>query len=46
VKANYAFEGGHYAEALEFLDNLDENSFTAQLDKANFNFRKARILQN
>lgn len=45
VKANYAFEGGHYNEALEFLENLEEDSFMSQLDKANFNFRKARILQ-
>ncbi len=45
VKACYAFEGGHYTEALAFLDDLEEDSFTSQIDKANFNFRKASILQ-
>lgn len=45
LKARFAFEGGHNSEALTLLENLDENAFQSVVEKAEFNYRKGRILQ-
>ncbi|MEY4538544.1 MAG: hypothetical protein RLZZ306_301, partial [Bacteroidota bacterium] len=45
MKARLAFDGGYYDKALEFLITYSENSFDQIPDRAEFNYRKGRILQ-
>ncbi len=44
-KSRYATDGGYLSEALSILSPVSENSFTTQADKAEYNYRKGRILQ-
>jgi tetratricopeptide (TPR) repeat protein len=41
-----AIDGGYYKEALENIKDINENTLSSNLDKADFNFRKGRIYQN
>ena len=43
--ARYASDGGYLREALAKLDGYDEDSFTEIGNKAEFNYRRGRILQ-
>ena len=45
MKARLAFDGGYYNTALEFLISYSESSFDQASDRAEFNYRKARIFQ-
>lgn len=45
LRARYATDGGYLKEALEELDSYREASFRAVSDRAEFNYRKGRILQ-
>lgn len=45
MKARLAFDGGFYEKADNILEKYTENSFDQLSDKAEFNYRKARILQ-
>ncbi|CAG5002645.1 hypothetical protein DYBT9275_02936 [Dyadobacter sp. CECT 9275] len=44
-KARYASDGGYLDEAWEMLSTVTESSFNTTYDKAEFNYRKGRILQ-
>jgi tetratricopeptide (TPR) repeat protein len=44
MKARLSFDGGFYAIALAYLSNYQEVNFEKNYDKAEFNYRKARIL--
>ncbi|KAA0993911.1 tetratricopeptide repeat protein [Dyadobacter sp. UC 10] len=44
-KARYAFDGGYLEEASAALKNISESTFETVPEKAEFNYRKARILQ-
>ncbi len=44
-KARYACDGGFFRQAASLLENHSEQSFTRIASKAEFNYRKARILQ-
>ncbi|MCE7059137.1 hypothetical protein [Dyadobacter sp. CY343] len=43
-KARYAFDGGYLKEATEVLQNISESTFKIPAEKAEFNYRKARIM--
>ncbi|KQS34335.1 hypothetical protein ASG33_06785 [Dyadobacter sp. Leaf189] len=43
-RARYATDGGFLPKALTIMQNFSENNFTAISEKAEFNYRKARIL--
>ena len=45
MKARLAFDGGYYDKALDVLNSYAENSFEQISDRAEFNYRKGRILQ-
>ncbi len=44
-KARYATDGGYLEEAKAEINSLAEGQFTTQENKAEFNYRKGRILQ-
>ena len=44
-KSRYATDGGYLDQALELLEPYSEKSFSTTIDKAEFNYRKGRILQ-
>jgi len=44
-KARYATDGGYFDHAMELIEPLSERQFTTADNKAEFNYRKARILQ-
>jgi tetratricopeptide (TPR) repeat protein len=44
-KARYATDGGYLDEAMEMIAPFSEKSFTTTIDRAEFNYRKGRILQ-
>jgi len=44
-RSRYATDGGYLEEALKILDPFSEKSFSSLPDKAEFNYRKGRILQ-
>jgi len=44
-KARYATDGGYLAQAMNIMDSVSEKSFSLMPEKAEFNYRKARILQ-
>ncbi|MFY7829479.1 MAG: tetratricopeptide repeat protein [Flectobacillus sp.] len=46
LQARLAIDGGYYKEALENIKDINENTLSSNLDKAEFNFRKGRIYQN
>ena len=46
LQARLAIDGGYYKEALENIKDINENTLSSNLDKADFNFRKGRIYQN
>jgi tetratricopeptide (TPR) repeat protein len=43
-RARYASDGGYLTEAAQALENVSEKSFTRTENKAEYNYRKARIL--
>ncbi|WP_337044590.1 tetratricopeptide repeat protein [Emticicia sp. 17c] len=43
IKMRLAFDAGYYNEAREKAESLSENSFSTTKDKAEFNYRVARI---
>jgi tetratricopeptide (TPR) repeat protein len=43
MKARLSFDGGFYITALSYLSNYQEINFEKNYDKAEFNYRKARI---
>ena len=43
VKIRLTFDAGYYDEALQEAQNLSEGSFSATKDKADFNYRMARV---
>jgi tetratricopeptide (TPR) repeat protein len=44
-KARYATDGGFFQKALELMKTVSEKSFGTNYEKAEFNYRMARILQ-
>lgn len=46
IKARFATDGGYYKEALEYINDLSESVCTSTIEKAEYNFRKGKILQN
>ncbi|HEV7380455.1 MAG TPA: hypothetical protein VGN64_11705, partial [Dyadobacter sp.] len=44
-KSRYATDGGFLSQAVSFLSDVTEASFNSMPDKAEFNYRKGRILQ-
>ena len=44
-RSRYATDGGYLDKALEELESVTEKSFSNNTDKAEFNYRKGRILQ-
>ncbi len=45
LRARYASDGGYLAEANKILDAYSVESFAAAADKAEYNYRRGRILQ-
>jgi tetratricopeptide (TPR) repeat protein len=43
IKIRLAFDAGYYDKALDEAENLSENTFTQAKDKADYNYRIARI---
>ena len=43
IKIRLAFDGGYYDQALEEAKGLSENTFTSVKDKADYNYRLARV---
>lgn len=43
IKIRLAFDAGYYDKALDEAENLSENTFTLPKDKADYNYRVARI---
>jgi hypothetical protein len=44
-KSRYATDGGFLAKAMQFLKEITESDFATLSDKAEYNYRKGRILQ-
>lgn len=44
-KARYATDGGYLDTAMDFIQSVNEKSFATITEKAEFNYRKGRILQ-
>lgn len=43
MKSRLSFDGGYYQQAFDVIAIFTENSFAQEKDKAEFNYRKARI---
>lgn len=43
IKVRLAFDAGYYDKALDEAENLSENTFSQPKDKADFNYRIARV---